>query len=264
MNTLSACKRRLVYTAVTASSPSTLRDNLLPISKDAEDPFCDFICFTNISGWRAPSGWSTKLVSISKVDSISMPNYQKSRLLARSVKLMIHEHIDLSPYTTVMWVDANVNFLQPPSRMIDDLNLKFRKDSRLPLMLTFRHHERCTVAKEITFILKHRPEELHNLSLLEAVMREAKFTDESLLFETCILIREVSPQTEDLCKDWWGLMSQIGLRDQIVLPLIVSRHKKTVNFNGISYKWRADAKFDTHLKWPKAPWVERRPHNKLK
>lgn len=256
-----AIQRYLVYTAVTASSSEDLRDNLLPISDRAEDPLCDFVCFTNLKGWTAPRGWTTKHISMAKVKDIPSCFSQRPRLLARSVKLLIHEYLDLSPYSIAMWVDGNVNFLLPPSSMIEGLRpLKSTK----PFMLSFLHHERTKVSKEITFIRRHRPEELTNLAYLEDVFRKEGFTDESSLYETCVVMRDVCDATKRFCKQWWTLMTKVGLRDQVILPHIVFKNSDRVSFVGAAYKWRSEPKTDVHLDWPKAPWVERRPHNRLK
>lgn len=261
MNHSSVEPRYLVYTAVTASSPEELRDNLLPISDQAEDPLCDFVCFTNLAGWTAPRGWTTKHVSMAKVKDIASCVSQRPRLLARSVKLLIHEYLDLSPYSVAMWVDGNVNFLRRPSLMIE----AFRPSTTTkPFMMSFLHHERNRVTKEITFIRRHRPEELTNLPYLEGVFRREGFADESSLYETCVVMRDVCGATKDFCKQWWGLMAKVGLRDQVILPYIVFKNLDSVSFVGAPYKWRSEPTADVHLDWPKAPWVERRPHNRLK
>jgi hypothetical protein len=127
-------------------------------------------------------------------------------------------------------------------------------------MASFFHHERSSLAKELTFVLKTRPLEMRNTYLLEKILREEKFRDDVGLYETCVIVREMSRDTQTFCTDWWDLLNKIGLRDQVILPLVIQRHRKKVDFKGLCYKWRSKKERDLHLDWPRAPWVERNPH----
>lgn len=257
--------RILVYTAVTGDSATRLRDSLRAISPVAADPHCDFVCFTNLPphAWNPPAGWASRVVSLDRVRDHTCCPSQRPRLLARAIKILIHEFMDITPYDTVVWVDGNVNFLTPPSAMVEALAPRRDRAGALPFMASFCHHERQSVTKEITFVLLHRPEELTNLPALEDVFRKEGFADESGLYETCVVVREVCDATKKFCRQWFDLMVRVGLRDQVVLPFVVSRCRESVRFLGAAYKWRHDPKADSHLKWPKAPWVERRAHNRL-
>lgn len=247
----------LVYTAVTGPSTAILRDDLEPLTMDTLDGSCDCVVFTNLPDYVPPGGWRAVVVTLVEPHPPHIPVAQAFRLLARSVKLRPALYIDTKPFDTAVWVDGNVEFLTPPSDLVDAV----RPSASVPSWIaTFAHHERNSVAKEISFVQRSRPNELLDLPGLEATLRAAKFKDDAGLFETCIVVRNLTPATTDFCTAWWDAMLPCGLRDQVVLPFVVAQRRRSTSMRPLRFVWRPKNDADALTGWPKAPWVVRNAH----
>jgi len=248
-----------VFTAVTGSSLDALRDNLKPVPYDES---VKAYCFTNLGGYVAPDGWEKVLVDDAKIKDLDVSPSQRNRLLARSIKLRPDWYIpSYRSFAYLMWVDGNVEFLKPPIVFFQEVIPKGSQYRKTPFFATFTHHERTSMAQELTAIVQMRPEEISQLEALEAKCREVKFRDDLGLMETCVVIRSVNRFMNRFNETWWDLLIMSGLRDQITLPIALHMYRKIFSVNSLVYRWRASEAADMHvMDWPKAPWVHRLSH----
>jgi hypothetical protein len=211
-----------------------------------------------------PKGWTTYHVDDRRLADLDVPPEQAHRLLARAIKLRPDWFIpSYGSFDFVLWIDGNIEFLQDPLTIFQDLVVRPKLAPDLPYFACFSHHERSSMSQELSAIVRMRPNEIFHLETLEAYCRRVKFPDDLGLSETCVILRSVNPLMDSFSKKWWELLIMCGVRDQVVLPLTLHLFRDTLRPSILRFRWRASEGGDMHVKdWPKAPWFHRLEHAK--
>jgi len=191
----------VIYTAITGN-----KDRLREPAHILPD--VDYICFTD-----------NPEITSSTFTIYPLPYAEKdARATARRIKFFPHE---LFPdHAQSLWIDGSKRIRRDLTPLLETLS-----QSSFTAM---RHPTRdCVYAETEDCILRGRDNADRLIN--QAIAYHANdYPAHNGLYETSILFRKHTPELEPLMQAWWHELQTHTSRDQISLPLVLTRHNHTI------------------------------------
>ncbi|MCX2977395.1 glycosyltransferase domain-containing protein [Candidatus Marimicrobium litorale] len=199
-------KRVVIYTCATNGY------SLVPQIPPSIRALFDFVCFTDDHDYEPPSGW----VVIHLNFSLANP-----RLTAKALKVL--PHFVFPDYRYTLWVDANLGLLEGAPVYIDSF---LNSGAEIGLA---KHNRRSCIYDEALECMRWGKDKSERIELQVNTYRRAGYPENAGLYQGGFIMRQ---QNAKVCKlameDWWGQIVKHSIRDQISLPVIISRNELTI------------------------------------
>ncbi|WP_029037668.1 glycosyltransferase domain-containing protein [Salinimicrobium xinjiangense] len=194
-----------VYTAIFGEK-DLLRDPLNYV----QDPNIDYFLITDNKNCESDI-YKIILKKIFNKDIAKNARYYKILGLA-----------EFKGYDFLIWHDAN---LQLKHNTIQDLVDLVRNKQ----IATFQHPKRTNFYDEAIACIRDRKEEPLTLFYQCLYYFSKNYSPYCGLYETSILIKNMSVGKNSLYNNWWDEVKRFSRRDQISLPIVLDKHNSLIN-----------------------------------
>lgn len=146
------------------------------------------------------------------------PDNPDPRRVARKIKILAPFDYLPSDYDWYVWIDGTISIKEDIKKLIDNF---VEVDTE---MLVLAHPERQTIREELEICRKLK---LSNKEILDRHENEIQWylNNETLrLVETKVLFRRSSPQVEEFSRQWYNMLNNFSVRDQLSFTPILSKY----------------------------------------
>lgn len=201
----SAKSKKAVYTCITGNYDSLIQHTYA-------DPEWDYYCFTDQKDCL-----EQKTAGIWHILPLQYQTDNK-QLTGRWHKT--HPHCILPDYEQSIYIDGNINVLSP---YLFEITEKNEKDT---ILGQFKHPVRDCIYDEILACLAGKKESRKKLENVKNMLVQNRFPPHWGLSETGILFRKHhSPLCRQLMDEWWYMLENVSVRDQVSLMFILWKNK---------------------------------------
>lgn len=183
---------------------------------------------------QAVTGLGKQVEAVAYVDSVAAPTRDRTgwllhppafqhanpRRRARWHKCMAHQLFPEAHYS--VWVDGTMTPHTPAAKLVS----RYLRDADI---CTFRHHARTCVYQEGEVCARLRKDDVPTIRRQLDRYRGEGYPYHNGLAETMVVLRRHNEHTAQFNEDWWAMIEEHSLRDQLSFDYCCWRLELTYN-----------------------------------
>jgi len=168
-----------------------------------------YLCYTN------DYKFTSDFFVVSRLPEGKTP--EENVRLARGIKLNLSDHLTVSDYDYIIWLDANCSFIREVDSLIDDLG-----DDDVAI---FGHRERNCLYSEAKACIRYKKDSQSVINKQVKKYKKEGFPSNYGMWATHCIVYRPTREALSFFKIWYAEVTNHSYRDQISLPYALKKSK---------------------------------------